>query len=347
MKTKIPEPKRLPSGSWHVRLRVGGQTYYITKPTRSEAIAEAAAVKSGLKSAIQAPGRELTLTQAIDRYIADRQNVLSPSTIRGYRIIQRNRFRGLMTARISTITPQRWQASVNAEARVVSAKTLKNACGFIASVVADSTGQHLSARLPQVVAGDHPYLSPAQIPVFLDAVHGDSVETAALLALSSLRQSEIMALQWQDVDLAAGVIHVRGAAVPDEHNQLVRKKETKNAASRRTVPIIPPLRPVLESAARGSGPVITISTSWMYKRINALCRDCGLPEVGVHGLRHSFASLAYELRLPEKATMRIGGWSDDRTMKKIYTHLSQASVDSYEAQLVQFYKIGDEKGDKK
>lgn len=69
--------------------------------------------------------------------------------------------------------------------------------------------------------------------------------------------------------------------------------------------------------------VVTMSASWMLKGINSICEKYHLPLVGVHGLRHSFASLAYHLGMPEKIAMEIGGWSDDQTMRKIYTHISE------------------------
>lgn len=341
---KTPKARRLPSGSWFVRVRVDGQDISITRPTEKEALAEAMAVKAGIRQDARTPGRDKTVSRAIDEYIADRQNILSPSTIRGYRIIQHNRFQAVMQKRIGSISPQQWQSVVNAEARIYSAKTVKNSWGFLASVIKDATGQDVSVRLPQVIAKPHEFLTPWQIPLFLDAIHGDSVETAALLALSSLRQSEIMAIRWEDVDLDAGLIHVCGAAVPDEHNHLIRKEQTKNASSRRDVPIIPPLRKVLEAVPNKEGPVVTISTSWMYKRINALCKKAGLPEIGVHGLRHSFASLAYQLQMPEKVAMEIGGWSDDKTMKKIYTHISKKTRSDYGSVFTQFFNFGNEIG---
>ena len=64
----------------------------------------------------------------------------------------------------------------------------------------------------------------------------------------------------------------------------------------------------------------------IYKRINEICATNGLPKVGNHGLRHSFASLAYHLQIPEKIAMEIGGWADDGTMHKIYTHLAQKDI---------------------
>ena len=47
-----------------------------------------------------------------------------------------------------------------------------------------------------------------------------------------------LALDWKHIDFAKGVIRVEGAAVLDEHNNLVFKKTNKNKKSRRKVPII-------------------------------------------------------------------------------------------------------------
>ena len=37
-----------------------------------------------------------TIADAVDGYIAAKQNVLAPSTIRGYRILRRNRLQSIM-----------------------------------------------------------------------------------------------------------------------------------------------------------------------------------------------------------------------------------------------------------
>ena len=346
-KTKVPEPRQLLSGKWHIRMHIDGQTIYVTEPTREAAISEAMAIKSGLKSAAQSPGREKTVTQAIDAYIESRQNVLSPATIRDYRSIQRNRFQGVMHTRIGTITPQRWQSVVNAEARRCSAKTLKNAWSFMATVIHETTGQLVTVKLPQVIPHEREFLDSDQIKVFLEAVHGDSVEIAALLALSSLRQSEVLALDWADVDLPGGVIHVRSSSVPDENHKRVKKKEMKNASSRRDVPIIAPLRACLEAVPVKSGPLVPMSASCMYNRIKRICDESGLPPCGPHALRHSFASLAYELQIPEMVAMKIGGWSDAGTMRKIYTHISEKRMENSKSAFTEFFEKGDENGNKK
>lgn len=64
-------------------------------------------------------------------------------------------------------------------------------------------------------------LSPEQARVFLEAARGDRLEALYVLAVhTGMRQGELLALRWDDVDLDAGVLHVRG---------------TKTARSRRTV----------------------------------------------------------------------------------------------------------------
>lgn len=322
---KIPQARELPSGSWFIRVQVDGKPVSITKPTEAECIAEAAALKARVKEMAKHSGK--TLTKAIDIYIADRENVLSPSTIRGYRAIQRLRFQTAMSRRIDSITPAQWQKIVNLEARLCSAKTLKNAWGFISSVIFDATGKKVTVRLPQVVANDLPFLTAEQIPLFLNAIKGNYCETAILLGLSSLRRSEIMAVRWEDIDLDAGCIYVHGSAVIDADGNLIHREENKNTSSRRTVPfLIPQLRAIVETADKSSEYVVTCNPNTIWHCTNRACRAAGLPEIGVHGLRRSFASLAYHLGLSEEVTMRAGGWSDIYTMRKIYTKVSERDL---------------------
>lgn len=333
---KMPKARKLPSGAWHCRVRVDGKDISVTKDTEKEAIAEAMAIKAGIKDPAQKRRRK-TLTGAIDDYIESRQNILSPSTIAGYRNIQRNRFQHMMNRDIASVSPDQWQRAVNTEAKTCSAKTLTNAWHFIASVIAEETGVRLNIRLPQVIRNERPWLTPAQIPEFIKAIKGTPVEIPALLALSSLRCSELLNLRWCDIDLEKGVLRVNGSAVLDEHGELIRRQETKNKTSRRVVPIIPPLQAALEEADRHGEYVVTCTANSIYKRIMRICEENDLPFVGIHGLRHSFASLAYHLNIPEKIAMQIGGWANDETMKKIYTHLAQDDIAKHSQAFNHFY----------
>jgi integrase len=58
--------------------------------------------------------------------------------------------------------------------------------------------------------GHYPPL-PNQARLFLEAARGDRLEVLYMLAIhTGLRQGELLALRWEDVDLQAGVLRVRG-----------------------------------------------------------------------------------------------------------------------------------------
>lgn len=343
---KVPKARKLSSGNWFIQLRLGGESIPVTARTEKECIRQAQYVKAEYQAGKRkAPEPEKpkgpTLGEAIDAYIARRDAVLSPATIRGYKNIRKSRFSGVMGKHLEDISASDWQRIVNAEARLpkCSSKTLKNAWGFVASVILEATGQPAPrVKLPQVMPNERPFLEPEQIRPFIDAVHGTKYEIPALLALSSLRRSEILALRWENIDLEKRIIRVRGSAVTDEHNKLVQKKENKNASSARNVPImINELYEALAAAKKDSGLVAPYEPSAIWKSINSICKKNDLPAVGVHGLRHSFVSLAYHLDVPEKIVMEIGGWSDYQTMRKIYTHIAKSDVTKYTDQFKLFF----------
>lgn len=334
---KVPKAKQLPSGSWRIQVRIGEKRVSITEPTEKACLARAMAVQQEMLSPVD-KSQKPTLTSAIDHYIESRQNILSPATIRGYRTIQKNRFQTAMSKRVNEITDKAWQRIINAEAKLCSSKTLKNAWGLVSSVLSDELGRSPSVTLPQVISDTREFLDPDQIKIFLEAVKGTKYEIAALLALHSLRCSEILALTWGNIDLERKIIHVRGAVVPNENNEYIHKKENKNSTSRREVPImIPRLAELLQNAAKAEDAVVRCHPNTLRVSFNKICASANLPEVGTHGLRHSFASLAYHLRMPEKVAMQIGGWSNDATMRKIYTHVSQKDVLNYQNAMASFY----------
>ena len=112
---KLPEPRRLKSGMWNVQVQIEGKRISVTEPTaelcRNKAMLLKAQGKNGLLQ-LHKP-TSITLRQAMDNYIAVRSNILSPSTIAGYRDIQRLRFQEVMDSPISSV--KNWQAVVNNE----------------------------------------------------------------------------------------------------------------------------------------------------------------------------------------------------------------------------------------
>ena len=329
---KTPKAKRLPSGSWTCRVRIDGKDISITKPTEKEAVAAAMAVKAGIVQVNKTPISDKSLTAAIDLWLDHNRNRLSPATVRGYVACRDNGFQSLMRMRCSAITDRQIAQAINQECRNYSAKTVVNRWRFIAQVLTWATGKNYHAKLPQVVRPDIDFLDQTELDALLEYIEGKPVEITALLALSSLRRSEIAALSWDDgdIDLTHRWIRVRGAVVPDEKHRMVKKETTKNTTSRRDVPMIDPLYRALCAVENKTGPVVKVHPATMLTQINKACAGAGVPEVGCHGLRHSFASLCHILNIPPQVAMEIGGWADRTTMDRIYTHVSKRDKNSYE-----------------
>lgn len=323
---KLPEPKKRKNGTWYIQLRLNGVSQYINGTSAKECRDAARLIKAEYSAGVRDIKRDVpTLSEAIDRYIDKRRNTLSPSTMYGYKIIQRNRFAGVMHVPLSDKTD--WQAVCNAEALQCSPKTLRNAYRFIVSVLAENGIAAPKITLPPLESKTRPWLEPEQIKPLIAAAAGTKSDLCVFLGLHSLRRSEILALDWGNIDLQHNTIHVSGAVVPDEEKHFVEKPTNKTASSNRIIPImIPELKAALLKfpEAERNGKLVVCSPCLVNRRVNAACRAAGVPEVGTHGLRHSFASLAYHLGLSELETMEIGGWSDAGTMRKIYTHLSAA-----------------------
>lgn len=333
---KLPTPKKLPSGRWRIQIVLDGKRHSITEDTKELCFAKALAYKTELiKQKKNAP--PITLSKAIDNYIAAREAVLSPSTIRGYKNIQNKRFTLLMEKPLNSLNQTVLQRAVNTEAKLCSAKTLQNSWRFIASVIYEVTGERYDIKLPQVIPNERLFLSPEQIQTFLKAIYGSDIEIPALLGLWSLRRSEIIGLKWESVDIPARRITVENTIVPDEHHKLVEKRTTKNVSSRRVVPMVDRLAELLSTVPHISEFVVQENPETLRRKVNRICVANDLPQIGLHGLRHSFASLAYSLNVPEKIAMQIGGWSNDATMRKIYTHIAQSDLSSYTDKMTEFF----------
>ena len=196
-------------------------------------------------------------------YIDSIRKTASPSTVRGYVTIRDNRFASIADKPFDKI--KNWQRVIDTEADLASAKTLKNAWGFLRTAMRHAGMTPPDVRLPQLVPPDKPWLEPDEVLRFVELVRGQSFEIPAL----------------------ADAIRSAPPHQPDD-------------------------------------PIYTSNANTLCAQINRLCRNNGLPQVGVHGLRHSFASLAFHLGLTEQETMELGGWADYNTMRKIYTHLAAA-----------------------
>ena len=185
-------------------------------------------------------------------------------------------------------------------------------------------------------------LSVEQARSVLAAVERDRFRALYVAALVlGLRKGELLGLRWEDVDLAAGELHVRQAAqrVAGE----LRFSAPKTRRSRRIVPL-PELaadalrerraRQAVDRLAAGpdwwdSGLVFTtaLGTPVEPRNLNRHwygVRDrVGLSGVRFHDLRHTCVTLLLDAGVPPHIVQAIAGHSGIEVTMTIYAHAAR------------------------
>lgn len=314
---KYPKYRTLADGSLLGQLMVDGKRETIKAASEKEYRARIDALRTGVME-LKAHPEKRQLKQVLREYIDKNDQVLSPSTIRGYETIYDNRFKAYMDKPVGSID---FQQMLNEEAKTKSPKTIKNSWGLISAAFRDAKIPVPDVNLPAVPASDEDFLDHEQIQTFLEAIKGDKCEAAALLMLHSLRLSELLAVNADDIK--NNQIHVKGAIVHDKNHKLVEKKTNKNRTSTRTVPV---MIPRLLELIPEDGKVVTWHPTAIRDHVENACEKAGLPKCSPHDLRRSFASLCYHLGWSERAIMAIGGWNNLDTVHKVYVKLSQKDL---------------------
>jgi len=318
----VPKPIQMPSGNWRIQLRRENISVVRGTPDacRKEAIRQRKLWLQDEADGKHAPPPAIvTLDDVISSYIKSRESTRSASTVDRYESIRKNRFKNYMNQDVNTLdTQQMIDDEIDSG---VSAKTVRNSWGLCSSSLRYAKVPFDTPCLPRIIRAERPWLDYNQIMTFISAIRDSDYELQALLALHSLRRSEIYGLHPGDYDKQKQIIHVRGALLQTNTHGWVYTELNKNDTSRRDVPIIiDRLAELLNAIDLDAEYIIGRSRNNFYRAINRICRKADLPEVGVHGLRHSFASLAYHLGWKKLSTQQIGGWKNSKILDEIYTH---------------------------
>lgn len=334
---KIPKPRKLSSGNWFIQLRLNGVSVPVTAATETECIRLAELTKAQHRAGnteIKKLPKDLTLREAMKRFIENSKSTLSPSTYDRYLVYTDCRFKDYLDRPLGQI---KWQRMIDDELRKVSAKTVKNGWGLVTPSLKFVGYPVPSVRLAQVPVKETAFLQPEEIKPFCEAVKGRPYEIAALLMLHGLRLSEMKALTWADI--GKNSIRVCGAYVKG-HDGYVDKDTNKTTLSTRHVPImIPQLTKALDKKrGKDEEKVVSITGSVLLRDVKRACERAGVTICGNHSLRHSFASLCFYLKIPLEQIQKWGGWEDDKTLKRIYIHLAASAEDDHQKSFSGFFK---------
>ena len=177
--------------------------------------------------------------------------------------------------------------------------------------------------------------------------HIDGTKLGVILSLQAgLRIGEICALTWDEVDFSRGIIHLRHTVsrVPVGPGQSRKTKwiidTPKTVASVRDIPIFSGLMPFLTEVKKNASSSYVISEKASFVsprtyeyRYHQLLRQCGIPAINYHALRHTFATRCVEAGVDIKTLSEILGHSDTAITLNTYVH------SSWETKCIQLEKL--------
>lgn len=334
----MAKAKKLKSGSYRCLVYDytdgTGKRHYesFTADTRREA--ERLAAEYAATKEIKKRPDNMTVYEALDKYIQVKEGVLSLTTVRTYKSARRTHFDDIGNLSIRDITNTTIQAWVSDLTKRLSPKTIANTYGFLAATLDMFLPDlRLKIVLPQKKDAHFYTPSDADIKTLLMQISGKELEIAVLLAaFGTLRRGEICALT--DQDIHGDYITVNKAYVRDEHNEWVLK-EPKTFSSNRTIEL-PHF--VIEKMSGISGQIIKVHPDALSERFRRVIRSSGLQKFRFHDLRHYSASILHAIGVPDQYIMQRGGWASDHVMKAVYRNTIDEETTKQNAKIISHFE---------
>lgn len=198
-----------------------------------------------------------------------------------------------------------------------------------------------AVKPPRVEDTEVEILKEGEIEALLDKLRGRSLHPIAVFALASgARRGEMLALRWQDIDLATGKVRIERSLEQTKAGGL-RFKTTKTKRGRRTITIAPSVSMVLRAhrktqqerwLALGAGrlpedALVFATWSGEPRTPNALSKDWsettadfGL-KITLHALRHTHASMLIASGMDVVTLSRRLGHASPTVTLGVYGHL--------------------------
>lgn len=315
------KPRRLPSGSWNVRVMIDGHTYSFTDSNKRAVMARATAFAAEHReNAVNPP-----LGKCLEDFIEDSRETLSPSTVRAYGSIVRairRRNPTIANKRIVSLTNKDIQSIINP---LRAPKTQRNYVNFIQVATSRKFTVKYKIREQKHIR------VPTDLEVLgLVALFRDSeMEIPIMLgAFGGLRRGEISALTMSDLD--GDYIRITKDMILDDSGTWIIKPP-KTSSSIRSV-LLPRF---VADRIRERGHITDLKPNSITNQLRKVQRRLGIvPSYCFHSLRHYSASYLHAQGIPDAYIMARGGWATPTVMQKVYRHALKDKVAGMEEKAV-------------
>lgn len=336
--------------SYWVHTAEGPKRRYITGKTRQQVAEKLTKAMSNRDGGFVFDAGAMTVGEYLDRWLKDVEGTVRESTHVRYEYAIRPHIKpALGNIKLKDLTPAhaRWfyrdrldsglaPASVH-KLHVVLHKALKAAVsdGLIPrNAVA-------GLKLPKLTREEIDPLSREEARHLLDAVRGDRLEALYVLALNTgMRQGELLALKWDDVDLEGGLLRVRRTLTKAGKTYVTG--EPKTTKSRRAIRLTTGAADALRNHlsrqleemehmgslyqpggfvfAAEAGTIINPS-NLRNRSFKPLLKAAKLRPVRFHDLRHTCATLLLSKNVNPKIVSEMLGHASISITLDVYSHL--------------------------
>lgn len=184
--------------------------------------------------------------------------------------------------------------------------------------------------------------SAEQLRAFLAASKDHRLHAAFYLtAMTGMRRAEVLGLRWADIDLDAATVRIRWTLVQIA-GEMIDQDSAKTDAGERTVALDPSTVAVLRDHRRrqledrmASGPAWQsdvdrvfadpigrpVRPDLLLRHLQRVAALAGLPKINVHGLRHTYATVALRAGVDVEVVSKRLGHSDIAITLNIYRHV--------------------------
>jgi len=328
--------------------------------TRKECQAALIKVLSAVEARSYAPPSKITVKAfLLDEWLPTVKATLRPTTYASYTMLARQhvipRLGSLQLQNLSAAAINALYAHLATDGRVrgggaLSASSVRRVHAVLHRACHDAvrwgrlTTNPVAAADPPKASAEHrdrlPVWNAEQLTAFLDQVSQDRLFALwRVLAMTGMRRGEALGLAWQDLDMEGGALTIRRAWIPV--NGVAQMSEPKSRRSRRTIALDPVTLEALRThAARQADEQVCWSEGhaeagfvftrpdgrplvpWtVSKTFHDHARAALLPEIPLHGLRHTYATLALATGVnPRIVSGRLGHSTVALTLD-VYSHV--------------------------
>lgn len=276
------------------------------------------------------------------RWLQAKKLAVKESTYARYKtIVERHLYKQFSGQRISQITEQSVQSFAELLIENHKPKTVRDILVILGQILtfANERGEcrtvKINIKLPKERKGRIEVLTPIQydrLLLYLQS-HPDLQHLGVLVCLQTgLRLGEICGLRFGDIDFENRTISINRTIqrIRDENGGtkfLIDTPKTENSI--REIPIPDFLMKYFKSYQNYKKTAYLLTGTENFtqprtyqNRFKRYLRECGLPEVSFHTLRHTFASRAVELGFDVKSLSEILGHANVNITLNRYVHSS-------------------------